>query len=37
MGFNLRNRHFLKELDFTKDELVFLLKLLTDSLSPGRV
>ncbi|OGS47536.1 MAG: ornithine carbamoyltransferase [Elusimicrobia bacterium RIFOXYB2_FULL_62_6] len=30
MGFNLRNRHFLKELDFTKDELVFLLKLSKD-------
>jgi len=27
MGFNLRNRHFLRELDFTKEELVFLLKL----------
>jgi len=30
MGFNLRNRHFLKELDFTKQELVFLLKLSGD-------
>lgn len=30
MGFNLRNRHFLKELDFTKQELVFLLKLSAD-------
>ncbi|HOX23029.1 MAG TPA: ornithine carbamoyltransferase subunit F, partial [Elusimicrobiales bacterium] len=30
MGFNLRNRHFLKELDFTKEELVFLLKLSKD-------
>ena len=30
MGFNLRNRHFLKELDFTKQELVFLLKLSKD-------
>lgn len=27
MGFNLRNRHFLKELDFTREELVFLLDL----------
>lgn len=27
MAFNLRNRHFLKELDFTKEELVFLLNL----------
>jgi len=30
MGFNLRNRHFLKELDFTKQELTFLLKLSAD-------
>jgi len=30
MGFNLRNRHFLKELDFTKEELLFLLKLSKD-------
>ena len=30
MGFNLRNRHFLKELDFTKQELTFLLKLSKD-------
>jgi len=30
MGFNLRNRNFLKELDFTKEELVFLLKLAKD-------
>ena len=30
MGFNLRDRHFLKELDFTKEELVFLLKLSKD-------
>ncbi|MDO8805184.1 MAG: ornithine carbamoyltransferase [Elusimicrobiota bacterium] len=30
MGFNLKNRHFLKELDFTKQELVFLLKLSKD-------
>ncbi|MBN2857584.1 MAG: ornithine carbamoyltransferase [Candidatus Delongbacteria bacterium] len=30
MAFNLRNRHFLKELDFTKEELVFLLKLSKD-------
>ncbi|NLO91808.1 MAG: ornithine carbamoyltransferase [Elusimicrobia bacterium] len=30
MGFNLKNRHFLKELDFTKDELVFLLTLAKD-------
>jgi len=30
MGFNLRNRHFIKELDFTKEELVFLLKLSKD-------
>ena len=30
MGFNLRNRHFLKELDFTKQELSFLLKLSGD-------
>ena len=27
MSFNLRNRSFLKELDFTPDELRFLLKL----------
>lgn len=27
MGFNLRNRSFLKELDFSKEELVFLLNL----------
>ncbi|HNT96893.1 MAG TPA: ornithine carbamoyltransferase [Elusimicrobiales bacterium] len=30
MAFNLRNRHFLKELDFTKQELQFLLKLAAD-------
>ena len=30
MGFNLRNRHFLKELDFTRQELTFLLKLSKD-------
>ncbi len=30
MGFNLRNRNFLKELDFTKSELVFLLKSAKD-------
>jgi ornithine carbamoyltransferase len=30
MAFNLRNRHFLKEMDFTKEELVFLLKLSKD-------
>ena len=30
MGFNLRNRHFLKELDFTKQELGFLLNLSKD-------
>jgi len=30
MGFNLKNRHFLKEFDFTKKELVFLLKLSGD-------
>ncbi|MBI4350383.1 MAG: ornithine carbamoyltransferase [Elusimicrobia bacterium] len=30
MGFNLKNRHFLKELDFNKQELVFLLKLSKD-------
>ncbi len=30
MGFNLRNRNFLKELDFTKKELCFLLKLSGD-------
>jgi ornithine carbamoyltransferase len=30
MGFNLRNRNFLKELDFTKEELVFLLKMSKD-------
>ncbi|HON18243.1 MAG TPA: ornithine carbamoyltransferase [Salinivirgaceae bacterium] len=27
MAVNLKNRHFLKELDFTKDELMFLLNL----------
>ena len=30
MSFNLRNRSFLKELDFTPDELRFLLKLSAD-------
>jgi ornithine carbamoyltransferase len=30
MGFNLRNRHFLKELDFSPQELQFLLKLSAD-------
>jgi ornithine carbamoyltransferase len=30
MGFNLRNRHFLKEMDFTKEELMFFLKLAKD-------
>ncbi len=30
MAFNLRNRNFLKELDFTPDELKFLLKLSAD-------
>lgn len=30
MAFNLRNRHFLKELDFTSQELQFLLKLSAD-------
>jgi ornithine carbamoyltransferase len=30
MAFNLRNRHFLKELDFTSEELQFLLKLSAD-------
>jgi ornithine carbamoyltransferase len=30
MAFNLRNRNFLKELDFSKEELVFLLKLSKD-------
>lgn len=30
MAFNLKNRNFLKELDFTKKELVFLLKLSKD-------
>ena len=30
MGANLRNRSFLKELDFTPDELRFLLKLAAD-------
>jgi ornithine carbamoyltransferase len=30
MPVNLRNRHFLKELDFSKDELLFLLKLSAD-------
>ena len=30
MAFNLRNRSFLKELDFTPDELKFLLKLSAD-------
>ncbi len=30
MAFNLRNRHFLKELDFTREELNFLLKLSAD-------
>ena len=30
MAFNLKNKNFLKELDFTKQELVFLLKLAGD-------
>ena len=30
MAFNLRNRSFIKELDFTPDELKFLLKLSAD-------
>jgi ornithine carbamoyltransferase len=30
MAFNLRNRNYLKELDFTPDELKFLLKLSAD-------
>jgi ornithine carbamoyltransferase len=30
MAFNLRNRSFVKELDFTPDELTFLLKLSAD-------
>ena len=30
MAFNLRHRNFLKELDFTKEEFVFLLKLSAD-------
>jgi ornithine carbamoyltransferase len=30
MAYNLRNRNFLKELDFTPDELKFLLKLSAD-------
>jgi ornithine carbamoyltransferase len=30
MAFNLKNRHFLKELDFTSHELKFLLKLSAD-------
>jgi ornithine carbamoyltransferase len=30
MAFNLKNRHFLKELDFTPEELQFLLKLSAD-------
>ena len=30
MPFNLRNRHFLKELDFTPQEMQFLLKLSAD-------
>jgi ornithine carbamoyltransferase len=30
MAFNLRNRNFLKELDFTKEEFLYLLKLSAD-------
>jgi len=30
MAFNLRNRNFLKELDFTQEEFLFLLKLSAD-------
>lgn len=30
MAFNLRNRNFLKEIDFTKEEFMFLLKLSAD-------
>jgi ornithine carbamoyltransferase len=30
MPVNLKNRHFLKEIDFTKEELLFLIKLAMD-------
>jgi ornithine carbamoyltransferase len=30
MALNLRNRHFLKEIDFTTEEMRFLLKLSAD-------
>ncbi len=30
MAFNLRNRHFLKEIDLTKEEWIFLIKLSKD-------
>jgi ornithine carbamoyltransferase len=30
MAYNLRNRNFLKVMDFTKDELLFLLRLSAD-------
>lgn len=30
MAFNLRNRHFLKEIDFTKAEILYLLRLAAD-------
>src|SRR6186713_1894861 len=30
MAFNLRNRNFLKEIDFTQEEFLFLLKLSAD-------
>ena len=35
MAFNLRNRSFLKELDFTPDELRFLLRLRPTSRRPS--
>jgi ornithine carbamoyltransferase len=35
MAFNLRNRSFLKELDFTPDELRFLVRLSAELKRPS--
>ena len=35
MSFNLRNRNFLKELDFSKEEILYLLKLSADLKANG--
>ena len=36
MAFNLRNRHFLKELDFTAQEFRFLVELSARLKAPAR-